>query len=151
MDSLEEIRPTVAEVDRIVDEGASMMPVLENIRYIRAYSGVRPLLGGDGKSDDRSVTRGFDLVDHARDGINNFITITGGKLTTYRLMAEKTADLVCRRIGVSAPCQTRKIPLISAHETRWAVPGFSPRNWFSGHDKNDLLLCECEMVAPECH
>ncbi len=146
MDSLNKIRPTVAEVDRIVDEGATMMPGLESTRYIRAYSGVRPLLGGGGKGDDRSVTRGFDLVDHAKDNIENFITITGGKLTTYRLMAEKTADLVCNRIGVSAPCQTRNIPLISAHETRWAVPGFSPKNWFKSHDKNDLLLCECEMV-----
>ncbi|MBC2715147.1 MAG: anaerobic glycerol-3-phosphate dehydrogenase subunit A [Desulfobacteraceae bacterium] len=146
MESLDEIKPTVAEVDRIVGEGASMMPVLETSRYIRAYSGVRPLLGGGGKGDDRSVTRGFDLVDHAKDGIENFITITGGKLTTFRLMAEKTADLVCSRIGVSAPCQTRKIPLISAHETRWAVPGFSPKNWFNSHDKDDLLLCECEMV-----
>lgn len=146
MDSLDEIKPTVSEVDRIVSEGASMMPGLEHIRYIRAYSGVRPLLGSGGKGDDRSVTRGFDLVDHAKDHIDNFITITGGKLTTFRLMAEKTSDLVCSKIGVSAPCQTRKIPLISAHETRWAVPGFSPKNWFSRHNKDDLLLCECEMV-----
>ena len=146
MESLDQIRPTVSEVDRIVDEGAAMMPCLETTRYIRAYSGVRPLLGGGGKADDRSVTRGFDLVDHARDGIENLITITGGKLTTFRLMAEKTADLVCGRIGVSAPCQTQKIPLISDHETRWAVPGFSPKYWFKEHDKDDLLLCECEMV-----
>ncbi len=146
MQSLDGISPTVTEVDRIVDEGTAMMPTLETIRYIRAYSGVRPLLGGGGKGDDRSVTRGFDLVDHAKEGIDNFVTITGGKLTTFRLMAEKTADLVCERIGVSAPCQTRRIPVISAHETRWAVPGFSPKNWFSGHDRDDLLLCECEMV-----
>ncbi|PIP42298.1 MAG: anaerobic glycerol-3-phosphate dehydrogenase subunit A [Desulfobacterales bacterium CG23_combo_of_CG06-09_8_20_14_all_51_8] len=146
MESLDEITPTIAEVDRIVAEGACMMPVLETARYIRAYSGVRPLLGGGGKGDDRSVTRGFDLVDHARDGIDNFITITGGKLTTFRLMAEKTSDMVCSRLGVSAPCLTRRIPLISSHETRWAVPGFSPKSWFSAHERDDLLLCECEMV-----
>jgi len=146
MDSLDDIRPTVAEVDRIVDEGASMMPCLDSVRYIRAYSGVRPLLGGGGKGDDRSVTRGFDLVDHKKDDIENFITITGGKLTTFRLMAEKTADLVCERLGISATCQTKRIPLISAHKTRWAVPGFSPKEWFKGHKSDDLLLCECEMV-----
>lgn len=146
MDSLDDIRPNVAEVDRIVDEGASLMPCLESIRYIRAYSGVRPLLGGGGKSDDRSVSRGFDLVDHERDNIDNFITITGGKLTTFRLMAEKTSDLVCERLGVSVPCQTRRIPLISAHETRWAVPGYSSKDWIKGHKSSDMLLCECEMV-----
>ena len=146
MKSLDDIRPTIDEVDRIIGEGTAMMPGLETTRYIRAYSGVRPLLGGGGKSDDRSVTRGFDLVDHASDGISNLVTITGGKLTTYRLMAEQASDLVCHRIGVSAPCQTRKIPLISGYETRWAVPGFSSKNWLAGHDKDDLLLCECEMV-----
>ena len=146
MKQLDDIRPTVAEVDRIVDEGTKMMPCLENIRYIRAYSGVRPLLGAGGGSDDRSVTRGFDLVDHSKDGIDNFITITGGKLTTFRLMAEKTSDMVCAHLGISAPCRTRTIPLVPVQQTRWAVPGFSPKMWFSGHDPDDMLLCECEMV-----
>jgi glycerol-3-phosphate dehydrogenase len=146
METLDEIRPTVSEVDRLVEEGATMLPRLETIRYIRAYSGVRPLLGGGTKGDDRSVTRGFDLVDHARDGIDNFVTITGGKLTTFRLMAEKTSDLICQRLGISAPCQTRRIPMISSHETRWAVPGFSPKSWIHGHEADDMLLCECEMV-----
>ncbi len=146
METLDEIRPTVSEVDRLVEEGATMVPRLETIRYIRAYSGVRPLLGGGKKGDDRSVTRGFDLVDHAKDGIDNLVTITGGKLTTFRLMAEKTSDLVCRRLGISAPCQTRRIPMISSHETRWTVPGFSPKTWIHGHESDDMLLCECEMV-----
>jgi glycerol-3-phosphate dehydrogenase len=146
LENLDDIRPTVAETDRIIDEASAMLPGLEHARYIRAYSGVRPLLGGGGGADDRSVTRGFDLVDHARDGIDNFITITGGKLTTFRYMAEKTADLVCERLGVKVPGQTRRIPLISVHETRWSVPGFSPRMWAVGHEPDDLLLCECEMV-----
>ncbi len=145
MKSLEDIHPTVAEVDRIVEEGAVMIPGLETARYIRAYAGVRPLLGGGG-GDDRSASRGFDLVDHAEAGIDNLVTITGGKLTTYRLMAEKTADLVCDRLGISEPCRTRTRPLASHHQTRWTVPGFSPREWFKGHDPEDLLLCECEMV-----
>lgn len=61
-------------------------------------------------------------------------------------MAEKTSDLVCDRLGISAPCQTRRIPMISSHETRWTVPGFSPKKWIKGHDSDDMLLCECEMV-----
>ena len=146
METLDEIRPSVSEVDRLVEEGASMLPVLDSIRYIRAYSGVRPLLGSGKKGDDRAVTRGFDLIDHARDGIENFVTITGGKLTTFRLMAEKTSDLVCRKLGISAPCQTRRIPIISSYETRWTVPGFSPKQWVGGHKMDDMLLCECEMV-----
>lgn len=146
MKTLDDIRPTVADVDYIVDEGATMLPVLEKERYIRAYSGVRPLVGAGSQGDDRSVSRGFDLIDHAETDIDNFVTITGGKLTTFRLMAEKTADLVCDRLGVSTPCLTRTAPMLSRHETRWAVPGFSSRMWLDHHDPDDLLLCECEMV-----
>jgi len=146
IESLEDIRPTVADVDYIVDEGTNMLPDLEKERYIRAYSGVRPLVGTAAQGNDRSVSRAFDLIDHAEDDIDNFITITGGKLTTFRLMAEKTADRVCSRLGVSKPCLTRTTPMLSRHETQWAVPGFSSRTWLAHHDTDDLLLCECEMV-----
>jgi glycerol-3-phosphate dehydrogenase len=74
------------------------------------------------------------------------VTITGGKLTTYRLMAEKTADLICSRIGVSRPCLTRTSPLPAADSTRWTQPGFTPKLWFNRLDPDDLLVCECEMV-----
>ena len=43
IDSLDRIRPTIEEVDLIVDEGSGMIPALRSIRYIRSYAGVRPL------------------------------------------------------------------------------------------------------------
>ena len=52
------------------------------------------------------------LLDHAeRDGVNGFVTITGGKLTTFRLMAEDTMDAVCRHLGEERPCTTKTEPL----------------------------------------
>jgi glycerol-3-phosphate dehydrogenase len=39
------------------------------------------------------------------------ISVLGGKLTTYRLMAEKAVDLACRKLGVSAPCSTATTPI----------------------------------------
>ena len=107
IDDLDQIYPTVEEVDDMVGEAVKMIPALETVRYIRAYAGVRPLVGSRSASDDRGVSRSFALIDHSEDGLENFTTISGGKLTTYRLMAEKTADLVCRRMGVSHPCTTR--------------------------------------------
>jgi glycerol-3-phosphate dehydrogenase len=104
--------PTVDEVDLIVDEGEKMIPSLRHCRYVRAYSGVRPLVSLGG-SNDREVSRGFTLLDHAADGVDNLITITGGKLSTYRLMAEKTADIVCQKQGVESRCQTREVLLPS--------------------------------------
>jgi glycerol-3-phosphate dehydrogenase len=146
IDSLDDIRPTVQEVDFIVKEAADMIPALETTRYIRAYAGVRPLVGSALTIDDRTVSRGFLLFDHADEGLENFMTITGGKLTTYRLMAEKTADLVCRKLSVSIPCRTRTDSLPSAEVTKWTEPGLTPRLWMKHHPSDDTLLCECEMV-----
>ena len=146
IDSLENIRPTVAEADLIVTESARMVPELETTRYIRAYAGVRPLPGQQPKSDDRKISRGFALLDHDRDGVPNLTTITGGKLTTYRYMAEKVADHICHRLNVTQPCLTHVEPLRSDDSCRWTEPGLAPKLWMQQTDPADLLLCECEMV-----
>jgi len=146
IDSLDDIRPTVEETDLIVTEGARMVPELETTRYIRAYAGVRPLPGYQSKNDGRKVSRGFALLDHHPDGLENFATITGGKLTTYRLMAEQVADLTCQRLNVKQPCLTSSQPLPSDDSCRWTEPGMAPRLWMKQTDPSDLLLCECEMV-----
>ncbi len=44
--------------------------------------------------------------------IEGFVSIIGGKATTLRAMAEKTADLVCDKTGRKADCRTRDIPLV---------------------------------------
>ena len=85
-------------------------------------------------------------MDHQNHGLDNFTTITGGKLTTYRLMAEKTANLVCRRLGNSAPCLTAVEPLPASSQAQYTEPGLTPKMWFKKKDPGDLLLCECEMV-----
>ena len=146
IDNLDQIYPTVEEVDTMVDEAVKMIPALETVRYIRAYAGVRPLVGSRSASDDRSVSRSFALIDHREDDLENFTTISGGKLTTYRLMAEKTADLVCRRLGVSRPCLTRTQPLALTQPAKWTQPGLAPKLWLKHHEPEDILLCECEMV-----
>jgi glycerol-3-phosphate dehydrogenase len=143
------IYPEIHEVDALIDEGAVMVPELAKTRYIRAYCGVRPLLGGGTDADDRSISRSFALIDHAiqPEKIRNFITITGGKLTTYRLMAEKTADLICRRLGLTAACRTQTEPLPNTVDARWTEPGLAPNMWRKKRAVKDILLCECEMVS----
>ena len=148
-DAPDAIYPKINEVDRIIDQVAAMVPALANARYIRAYCGVRPLVNCGEACDDRLVSRGFALIDHAQEPdhpIENLVTITGGKLTTYRLMAEKTADLICRRLGRSAPSRTRTETLPDSAAARWTAPGLAPRAWLERGRPDDLLLCECEMV-----
>ena len=146
VENLDQVFPTVEEVDAMVGEAVKMVPALETVRYIRAYSGVRPLVGTQGSTDDREVSRSFSLIDHSRDGLENFTSITGGKLTTYRLMAEKTADLICSRLGVTKPCLTRTQPLPETQPGKWTKPGMAARLWIQDHEPDDILLCECEMV-----
>ncbi len=145
-DNLETVRPTVAEIDRNVIEGAAMIPALATARYIRAFSRVRPLLQSSPGEDGRAATRGFALLDHTSQGLTNFCTITGGKLTTFRLMAEKTADLVAGRLGNTQRCTTDSIPLPDGDACRWTEPGAAPRYWYKANNADDMILCECEMV-----
>ncbi len=139
VDELERIRPTVEEVERNLAEGIAMLPGLAHTRFVRAFSGIRPVLAGSGG-------RGFRLYRHDGQGVDNLATITGGKLTTYRLMAEQAADLVARRLGVEAPCRTASEPLPAADAGRWTEPGQAPRWWYHHGSADDHILCECEMV-----
>lgn len=149
IDSPDNIFPTVDEVDQIISQGEQMIPSLGTCRYVRAYSGVRPLVsrGGPGdRTDDREVSRGFTLIDHEPDGVDNFVTITGGKLTTYRLMAEKTSDIICQKLKVHSKCQTNLLALPSTKSGEWSEPGVGISKSFGVKADNDPVLCECEMV-----
>lgn len=107
------------EVDKILDEAIQMLPIIESMGLQRCYAGVRPLYEppqAAGEEDGREVSRAFYVLDHEKlDGVSGFVTITGGKLTTCRLMAEKTADLVCEKIGVQEACRTHleRLPTVS--------------------------------------
>ena len=90
---------TPDEVKLLIQEGEKLAPCLNTTRILRAYAGVRPLVAAEGDTSGRNISRGIVLFDHEkRDGIKGFITITGGKLMTYRLMAEMATDLVCEKI-----------------------------------------------------
>jgi glycerol-3-phosphate dehydrogenase len=147
VEDLDDIRPTVEEVDRILAEGIAMVPSLAETRFIRAFSGVRPLIkSAESAGDGRQASRGFALFDHEQQNLTNFATVTGGKLTTFRLMAEQTGDLVVRRLGSKALCKTAIEPLPSGPAVRWTEPGFAARDWYARQDSTDRILCECEMV-----
>ena len=135
------------EVDVLFDEGDAMVPGFTDARSLRAYAGVRPLFAGDtGGSSGRELSRGFAVLDHEkRDGVKGLVTIVGGKLTTYRLMAEKTADLVAQKLGVNRVCETAERPLYEGEK----VPFYSrvERLERIADRRPGDMLCECEMVA----
>ncbi|HKJ98721.1 MAG TPA: anaerobic glycerol-3-phosphate dehydrogenase subunit A [Desulfotignum sp.] len=144
--NLDDIRPTMEEVSFIIQQGSVMVPELAFTRYIRAYAGVRPLVK-NGQARGRTISRNYTLRDHAAEGVKNLVTITGGKLTTYRLMAEKTVDIVAGRLKIAVPCLTAVLPLPPGKKGEWTEPGKSPRVWAAHPRPKDTLICECEMVS----
>jgi glycerol-3-phosphate dehydrogenase len=102
------------EVDMMIDTLAELVPVLRDARTIRSFWGVRPLYEPPevGSEDPTDITRDFFLLDHdERDSLPGMTSIVGGKLTTYRMMAESITDHVCDRLGVDADCVTADEPL----------------------------------------
>ena len=139
---IERFEVTPHEVSLLVRETSKMIPAIQGARLLRAYAGIRPLFQPEEKGNDRTISRGFALLDHGkRDGIRNLITITGGKLMTYRLMSEKTSDLICEKIGREVPCSTHLNPLPGA--SRPAGSKERLQQFFA--DKGEIL-CDCELV-----
>ena len=100
-------------VERMYTEGSKLIPALRHAERRAAWSAARPLVGSAGAATGRELSRTFQTFDHAeRDGIGGFVTITGGKATTLRGMAELCADVVCRKLGIDEPCQTRDTVLL---------------------------------------
>ncbi len=101
-------------VNLMLERGAELIPKIRQTNMRGAYMATRPLVGG---GEGRSIARTFKCFDHKEThGIDGLVTITGGKATTLRLMAEKTADLVCEKLGVDAECTTVEVPLLSYRE-----------------------------------
>ena len=142
---------TRAEVAELIAEGEKLFPDLGRMRLMRAYAGVRPLYQPptDAQaSDNRAVSRAHTVLDHGqRDGVDNFISIVGGKLTTFRLMAQDTVDAVAAKLGVTEPCTTADaiLPDQVPGKTYWLGHRLAEHEAEGGGDA--ALLCECEFVT----
>ena len=142
---------THKEVAALIAEGEKLFPDLGRMRLLRAYAGVRPLYQppADVKaSDNRAVSRAHTVIDHSeRDGVSNYVSIVGGKLTTFRLMAEDTVNVVCEKLGVTEKCTTADaiLPDQVAGKTYWLGHRLADHEAEGGGDAG--LLCECEFVT----
>lgn len=166
-DRIDNMEVTPEEVDLLLREGIKLSPAMAWTRILRAYAGVRPLVASDDDPTGRSISRGIVCLDHAsRDGLEGFITITGGKLMTYRLMAEEATDMACRKLGVDKKCMTAEIPLPGSEKTEDDTKrrshiielsteqkaaeyrhGSLTSHISSGNDADEALVCECEQVS----
>lgn len=111
-DRPDDTTPDTAEICALLDIGRTLFPKIDSYRILRAFVGTRPLYTADPTAEGRGASRNFVVLDHEKDGLTGMATICGGKLTTYRLMAERMTDLVCARLNVTAPCRTAIEPLV---------------------------------------
>ncbi len=107
--------PSESEIDFLLDVvSATLARPLTRDDVVGAFAGLRPLLDtGGGETADLSRRH---AVLTSPDGV---VTVVGGKLTTYRRMAEDAVDAALRAAGAEAghefgPCRTRRLPLLGA-------------------------------------
>ncbi len=108
--------PVVADqIEEMHKRAAELVPSVVTTKMRGAYMSARPLIGSE--MQGRSLSRTFKCYDHGEiNGIDGLVTVTGGKATTCRAMAEKTADLVCKKMGIKVGCQTTDHPLANYHD-----------------------------------
>ncbi len=110
-ENVDYIPVTEDQVKLMLERGSELIPGIRNAKPRGIYMAARPLVGG---GSGRSIARTFKCFDHKEThNIDGLVTITGGKATTLRAMAEKTSDVVCAKLGISTPCVTKETPLLS--------------------------------------
>ena len=106
---LNEPRAEPSEVDRVVKSAARAFPgaALSSVDVISTFAGLRPLIAADGMST-KEVSRKEEIFENK----SGLLTITGGKLTTWRRMAERVVDLAARKLeGLDG------VPRLKAHRS----------------------------------
>jgi glycerol-3-phosphate dehydrogenase len=98
---------------------ASITTGLTEADITGVWAGLRPLVkqAADGRTADLSRRHSVQTSPHG------VVTITGGKLTTYREMAQDTMDTVVELLGTKARCRTKRLALVGATRSPEPQPG----------------------------
>jgi glycerol-3-phosphate dehydrogenase len=105
---LEHVRPSAKDVDYLLEAvNAFFATSLGAADLTGAYAGVRPLISSGDPKKSVDISRKAELYETS----SGMLTITGGKLTTWRRMAKLTVDRLVQRDAREAPCRTHEIPL----------------------------------------
>lgn len=100
--------PAAEEIEVLKREAAAMVPRIADAEILFSYAGVRPLLDTSGAPGaahpgqsraPRTISRSYRVLDHAEEGVDNFISVVGGKVTLYRRMAAAIVELLSQKAG----------------------------------------------------
>jgi glycerol-3-phosphate dehydrogenase len=105
---LDHIPPSEDDVDYLLGAANDFFGTdLTRADLSGAYAGVRPLISTGDPKKSVDISRRAELYETS----SGMLTITGGKLTTFRRMAKHVVDRLVERDGRDAPCRTHEIPL----------------------------------------
>jgi glycerol-3-phosphate dehydrogenase len=105
---LDHIAPDPADIEYLLDACNTFFgDTLSTADLTGAYAGVRPLISTGDPKKSVDISRKAELYETS----SGLVTITGGKLTTWRRMAKMAVDRIVEREGRDAPCRTDEIPL----------------------------------------
>jgi glycerol-3-phosphate dehydrogenase len=135
---LDDVVATDDEIAYLIDETNRLIPgaALTPDRVLYTYAGVRPLPAPRSdparEGDEGAITRSHVIYDHAgrdvpeAERIHGLLSIVGGKITTYRRLAEETVDAAVKKLGRKADkCRTHQVPLPGG--TAYPFAGFRER------------------------
>lgn len=122
---------------------------LDRADVLGAFAGLRPLLDGPGgRTADLSRRHSVHI------GANRVITVVGGKLTTYRRMAQDAVDAAVAQANLDAgPCRTTRLPLVGAASRRVLASVPAPRRLVARYGTQapavlDLARRDPALLAP---
>jgi glycerol-3-phosphate dehydrogenase len=127
--SLSEPRCTTEDVDYLLDGVRSATTAnVSRADVVGVWAGLRPLVSEGAADSTADLSRRHSIT----TSDSGLVTVVGGKLTTYRRMAEDTIDVVLKHFGadfdrwVWRRCRTRRLPLRGSASDAGILPGIEP-------------------------
>src|SRR5690606_13517829 len=151
----DDIRIHEDEVRYLWEAVERSVPSIGHARLLRAWAGIRPTVWEWGKMED-DLSREHVIYDHALQGAPGLLSMVGGKLASYRIMAEEAVDVVEDRLGIPRrPCRTHLEPLpggasfpdVRALAEAYRLPEPTVARIAQRHGENAGAICE--MVAED--
>jgi glycerol-3-phosphate dehydrogenase len=152
---LDHIKPSPEDIDYLLDATNGFFgSALGGTDLTGAFAGVRPLISMGDTKKSVDISRKADLYETS----SGMITITGGKLTTWRRMAKMTVDRLVERDARDAPCRTQEIPLGQAIRVEElptvegvpaeSYPALAARYGYAAHEVLALAAERAELAQP---
>jgi glycerol-3-phosphate dehydrogenase len=153
--AIEHVQPSASDVDYLLGAVNEFFGCsLDRDDLAGAYAGVRPLISSGDSRRSVDISRREELFETS----SGMITITGGKLTTWRRMAKLAVDRLVARDGRQSPCRTQEIPLGAPADplhlprvtgvAEEAYASLAGRYGYAAREVLDLAAADPSLVRP---